>query len=335
LVIGKRFRPPQDENVAKLVESLKILEQPRAITVREDPHDDGKYIVVAGATLVEAAKKLNWPTVRADIVKCTKAQARLWEIAENLYRTNLTAMEESKHIAEWLRLVSEREQDVLKSKIGRPEGAITKAARELPIKGKTQQARRKRLERGLKIGSRISAEVEAAAKEAGLDDKSSALYKIANEDTATAQLKKVRELARRKSQAKSSAHRFGKRKTKKGKRFAPNPPLSTGEEKALASLIDAWNDATDLKTVFAKVSSAVRGEFFKLLRSLADGEANLETELQPIEKEEDETGDDQEDASAGKDDENGDENDDEDNGEDGEDGEDHVGEQANDDDWTP
>ena len=36
-IIGKRFRPPRDEDVAQLAESLKTLGQLRAITVRKDP----------------------------------------------------------------------------------------------------------------------------------------------------------------------------------------------------------------------------------------------------------------------------------------------------------
>ena len=143
--------------------------------------------MIAGVTLVKAAKMLGWTSVRADIVNCTEAQARRWEIAENLYRARLTALEEAKHIAEWVRLIAERKQvsrqNVAKPKGGRPEGAITKAARKLPIKGKTEKARRKRIERGLKIAS-ISPEGEAAVREAGLDDNRSALREIANEETA-------------------------------------------------------------------------------------------------------------------------------------------------------
>ena len=139
LIIGKRFRQPRDEDVAQLAESLKRLGQPRAITVRLS-RLNGKYPVIAGVTLVEALKMLNRTRVRADIVKCTNAQARQWEIAENLYRARLTALEEAKHMAEWVRLVADPEsvsrQDVAKPKGGRPEGAITKAARMLPIKGK-------------------------------------------------------------------------------------------------------------------------------------------------------------------------------------------------------
>jgi ParB/RepB/Spo0J family partition protein len=215
LIIGERFRPPRDEDAAKLAESVKTLGQVRPITARKDPDQDGKYIAVAGATFVKAAEMLGWTSVRADIVKCTEVQARQWEIAENLYRARLTALEEAKHIAEWVRLIAERtevsRQNVAKPKGGRPEGAISKAARALPIKGKTQKARRKRIERRLKIAS-VSPGAEAAVREAGLDDNPSALREIANEETAEAQLDKIAAIVKR--NAKKKAKRSSVKKSK-------------------------------------------------------------------------------------------------------------------------
>jgi ParB/RepB/Spo0J family partition protein len=240
LIIGERFRPPRDEDVAKLAESLKTLGQVRPITVRKDPDQDGKYIVVAGATLAEAAEMLGCTSVRADIVKCTEAQARQWEIAENLYRAELTALEEAKHMAEWVRLVADSEsvlrQDVAKPEGGRPEGAITKAARKLPIKGKTEKARRKRIERGLKIAS-MSPEAEAAAREAGLDDNRSALRKIAKEETAEAQVEKIQEIVKR--QAKEQAAKANRANKSKAKANAPEeeaPPEKHPNDVILAEL---------------------------------------------------------------------------------------------------
>jgi ParB/RepB/Spo0J family partition protein len=274
LIIGKRFRQPRDEDVAQLAESLKKLGQPRAITVRPT-RPDGKYPVIAGVSLVKAAEMLNWTRVRADIVKCTNAQAHQWEIAENLYRAHLTALEEAKHMAEWVRLVADPEsvsrQDVAKPKGGRPEGAITKAARTLPIKGKTEKARRKRMERGLKIAS-MTPEGEAAAKKAGLDNNRAALREIANEDTAEAQTQKVEEIAK----GKASMRGFGKKKTKKTKRLPLPSSLSAAEEKRVEHLLAMWHDAPDLERAFAKETPVVHEGFFdKLRQSAADNDNEL------------------------------------------------------------
>src|SRR5207249_2495447 len=72
IVFRDRLRPVRPENVAKLAESLKTLRQTRAITVRPDPEKDGKYRGIAGATLFDAAKSLNWIHIRADIMECTE-----------------------------------------------------------------------------------------------------------------------------------------------------------------------------------------------------------------------------------------------------------------------
>jgi ParB family transcriptional regulator, chromosome partitioning protein len=211
-----RLRPVRPENVTKLAESLKTLgTQTRSISVRPDPERDGKFLIIAGATLFEAAKSLNWTHIRADIMECTEAEARLWEAMENLYRAELTALEEAEHQAECVRRIVEiSRQNVAKRKVGRPEGAIAKAARDLPMKGKTQQARRKAIERGLKIAA-ISSEAKVAVTKARLDDNPSALHEIAKIENAEEQLQKVQEIIKR--QAKKQAKRDHVKKAGKAK----------------------------------------------------------------------------------------------------------------------
>jgi ParB-like chromosome segregation protein Spo0J len=275
LIVGKRFRQPRDEDVAKLAESLKKLGQPRAITVRRPRF--GKYPLIAGATLVAALKALHQTIVRADIVKCTNAQARQWEVAENLYRASLTPLDEADHIAEWVRLVAESSsgKGLSKSKRGRPEGALTKVARDLPIKGNTQQARRKRLERGLKIAA-LSSEGRSAATEVGLDKNRDALYEIAKEDTPEAQINKAREISRGKSKAKFSARGLGKTRRKKSKTFGSKAALPWKHRRVLDKLIAAWNDADELKAMFAEAAPGVRARFIELLRCMRAGKGDLE-----------------------------------------------------------
>jgi ParB/RepB/Spo0J family partition protein len=291
LIIGKRFRQPPDDDVAKLAESLKTLGQTRAITVRTH-RMDGKYPVIAGATLVMAAKMLKWTSVRADIVRCTDAQAHQWELAENLFRAHLTSLEEANHMAAYIRHVADPEsvsrRNVANPKGGRPEGAITKAARTLPIKGKTEGARRKRIERLLTIASMLP-ESQAAAEKAGLDKDT--LYEIAKEETAEGQLAKIQETINRKAarKGKSAAHGSGKKKTRT-KRLALPSSLTTAQEKRVENLLEMWREARDLRRAFAKQTPAVHEEFFEKLRqSVAESDNTEPSEQQ------DEEGDDLED----------------------------------------
>ena len=70
--------------------------------------------------------------------------ARMLEIAENLHRAELTALERDEHIAEWINLAEKKAKGVsgqLDQKLsrrgrdgeGRPQGGIRAAARELGI----------------------------------------------------------------------------------------------------------------------------------------------------------------------------------------------------------
>lgn len=80
----------------------------------------------------------------------------MWEISENLHRNNLDRAQRALHEAEWIKL--SEEDDVISGQVdqklksatnpkgaGRRESGIAKDARELPIQGETEEARRARL----------------------------------------------------------------------------------------------------------------------------------------------------------------------------------------------
>ena len=272
VVFRDRLRPVRAENVAKLAESLKTIGQPRAITVRPDPEQDGKFWGIAGATLFGAAKSLGWTRIRADTMECTEVEARLWEAMENLYRAELTALEEAEHQAECVRLIAKREkvsrQNVAKPKGGRPEGAIAKAARELPLKGKTQQARRKAIERGIKIAA-ISSEAKVAVTGAGLDDNRSALREIAKVETPEGQLNKVQEIVER--QAKKPANRNHVKKAVKanaGADEAPSRPAQRHPDEVLFAELKSHCSREFMRT-WAEAGTKIRRRF---LRDVLDWE---------------------------------------------------------------
>jgi ParB/RepB/Spo0J family partition protein len=324
LIIKNRFRDPTDEDIEMLGESLEEHGQPRAITVRKHPDKPEKYRVIAGATLIKAAERLGWPSVRADVLKCTDVEARRWEIDENLNRHRFTAIEEAEHIAERMRTFANEDAESAqkggKPKQGRPLGAIAKAAGKLRLKGKTQKARHKEIERGLKVAA-IDPEAKAAAKEAGLHDNRSALLEIAEEDTTEGQLAKVQELAQGKTSSKAKKRNpwLGNGKTKKTKQSASKASLSPKDKKVLAKLIKAWNEAAKLKREFGEASQAVRDRFIeRILKSASSEEDHTETKLKRYN---DDIGNDDDDRNDANDNNDDNDHDDEDN------------EQSNDSDW--
>ena len=73
-----------------------------------------------------------------------------------------------------------------------------RASRELCVPGKTPDARRKFVERALKINA-LRDQAKEAARTAGLDDNQSALLAVAGEHSPEAQVAKVREIAARRA----------------------------------------------------------------------------------------------------------------------------------------
>jgi hypothetical protein len=189
-------RPVDQEKVAKLADGMTQLGllQPILITYSEG----GRIRLVAGAYRLAAARKLGWSHINAAFVDGNDVRLRLAEIAENLHRVELTRLERGELEAEWVRLTAEQEvsgKDFQKPQGGRPEGGTSKAARELPIPGKTDDSKRKHLDDSIKINS-MSAEAKAAAREVGLDNNRTALIAAAKETGPKKQVEALKERAK-------------------------------------------------------------------------------------------------------------------------------------------
>jgi ParB-like chromosome segregation protein Spo0J len=166
--------------VKRLADSIDSVGLRHPITVRRKGE---KYILVAGRHRMEACRKLGREHVPATITTMTNAEARMWEIAENLHRAELTKLQRAEQIAEWVKLSS---QVATKADTGgRPEGGERRAARELGID-------KDDVHRSVKIAG-LTDDAKEAAQEAGIDDNQSKLLEVARE-APERQVAKVREL---------------------------------------------------------------------------------------------------------------------------------------------
>jgi hypothetical protein len=106
----------------------------------------------------------------ANVCKGSAIPTRLWEIAENLHRAELTKLQHDEQVAEWIRLRNEKENvqsaglrpNESKREDGRghrPEGGINAVAREFGIKRTSAQE-------SVKVDS-LSDEAKDAAREHG------------------------------------------------------------------------------------------------------------------------------------------------------------------------
>lgn len=202
----KRLRAANPERIDALAKSIQRLGLQTPITVRivrEFLEDDGGTttdvpILVSGMHRLEAAKSLGWPEIDAFVMECDDRDFRLWEIAENLHRAELTVQERSEHIAEWVRLTGEG----LKAQVaplecthdrGRENKGINAAVRDLGID-------RTEAQRAVKIAA-LAPEAKEAARSAGLDNNQSALLSAAREETPSAQVATIEAEARKRQEA--------------------------------------------------------------------------------------------------------------------------------------
>ena len=198
LVVGQR-RSLQQDKVADLVVSIRSLGLLSPIAVRrvggakearEAPEDSGSYQLVYGLHRLTAVRQLGWKKIPCQVFSSSEVKlgmphlsdmadddrhALMAEIAENLHRAELTALERAEHIAHWLKLKwgvqppAEKSPEAKGKGRGRPQGGRSAAAREIGIS--EPDARRSE-----KIAA-LPDEVKAEAKVLGLDDNQAALLK--------------------------------------------------------------------------------------------------------------------------------------------------------------
>ena len=191
--IGLRHRELREEQVSSLMQSITKIGLKTPITVRQPIGEDDVYLV-AGRHRLEAYRRLGKEEIEAFVLESDDEDtARLWEIAENLHRADLTALQRDEHVAEWIRL-SEKilivsAQNAPKPQGGRPESGINAASKELGIERTSAQ-------RAVKVDS-LTDEAKEVAKEAGLDNNRSALLEAAKSEPEQ-QADKLREIARHK-----------------------------------------------------------------------------------------------------------------------------------------
>lgn len=181
--VGEGRRELDPAAVKKLADSIERLGLRHPITVRRK---GDRYALVAGRHRIEAFKRLDREHIPACIVSMTNAEARMWEIAENLHRAELSKLERSNEVAEWVKLCDEFRDNLSEKSRGRPEGGMAAASRELGIGEKEVQ-------RSVQIAS-ITPEAKEAAVDAGIEDNQSKLLAVAKE-APDKQVAKVIQLA--------------------------------------------------------------------------------------------------------------------------------------------
>lgn len=251
-------RAINEDAVERLSESMRLMGLRTPITVRivdgfvdaDGVVVDGQPVLVTGAHRLAAAKKLGWEKIECFVFDGDdEIDAQLWEIAENLHRAELSTLERSEQIAEWVRLMDEKARQTAQvaqavltdgRKAGpqhQPSG-ISAAARDLGID-------RDKARRAVKIAS-ISDDAKARAVEYGIDTQS-ALERIARAEDQLAEVEQIED------------ERVEREKSKEVRRVEPKQP----EHQAQESSFDDVNESElrKLMALWNRCRESVKQEF--------------------------------------------------------------------------
>jgi hypothetical protein len=186
-------------HIDNLAQSMRVVGQQTPISVCHSDGSEGVlsglFVLIDGHHQLEAAKANGRSEIDCILVQGNLSDLRRQHIQDRLFQARLNKLIRSESIALWVKLTDRISGHfVQKSGPGRPSGGLAKAVRSLTVLGKTNEARRKAVERAIRI-DQISAEAKTTAINAGFADNQHALLAIANEPTPEAQLLKVGELS--------------------------------------------------------------------------------------------------------------------------------------------
>jgi len=243
VIVPDDLPKPDPALVADIAESIRIIGLIHPIPVRFHLTALGmktETILVTGTARLAGYKLLGEKTVPCIYFPEDEVAAQFVRLSENLFRKNKTALQEAEEIAEFVELINTHQlsfsgQNVQKK--GRPLGAAGKAARQLPIEAKTIDARRKKIERAIKV-SEIWREIKDLIREKGLDDNQSALLQIAEEDDIDAQRKIVKQLSR---------HRTAPRAALKARM---SETMTVAEQANYEELLGAWETSPKFRSAW-------------------------------------------------------------------------------------
>jgi uncharacterized ParB-like nuclease family protein len=94
--VGKRLRGLDEARVAMLESSIQDIGLQTPITVA--PDEVRGWCLVAGMHRLEATRRLGRPDIACRVIGRSEPAARLWEIDENLVRSELTQLERDQHL---------------------------------------------------------------------------------------------------------------------------------------------------------------------------------------------------------------------------------------------
>lgn len=240
IIVGERLRPVSDAGVWAIIESIGEL------GVMKDPvhvrRKKGALHLIAGGHRLEAAKQLEWATIRAVVWdKVTDDWARMMEIDDNLAGAEMTVLDTAVFLAERKRLYEKMHpqaaaatgSELVAKRWNTTDtmSAVSFARATAEKFGITDRHVRRLVEAGTAIGA-DSVRLRAAPRPVTLKDLID-IAKIGDADSRRGVID-----AMTKGEAKSAAEAF--------RRLTPAPelPVKDPVEEAFQDLLNGWSRAS-------------------------------------------------------------------------------------------
>lgn len=119
--VPSRLRAVDTSRVKALAESIAAIGLQQPITLWAVP--DGPFQLVAGAHRLEACRSLGWEEIDAVFTDADEIDRQIWEIDENLMRSELTPTQQAEHLAKRKELWEARNNGTnCPETPGRPQG---------------------------------------------------------------------------------------------------------------------------------------------------------------------------------------------------------------------
>lgn len=184
-----RIRPVDMDYAASIAASMVDRGLINPITVRMTPAANGgktPYTLIAGGNRLTAAEMNGWEEIDALVVTADALEAQMMEIAENLYRNELSALDRSVFVLKYRELY-EKKHGIIPSQGGRPKKQCNDCT-DIFSPGKELSERvQERLGFGrrtyfnvTKIGQKLHPALRAALRGTPVEDDQKQLLKLAS-----------------------------------------------------------------------------------------------------------------------------------------------------------
>ncbi|MCY1705518.1 ParB/RepB/Spo0J family partition protein [Pannonibacter sp. SL95] len=258
--VGERLREIDEDHAAVIAASIREIGLQSPVQVRPTPaQKGGKFTLVAGGHRLRACQIAGLTEIDAFVVKADGRQAQLLEIAENLFRNDLSVIDRSIFVQRYRELWEEEHGEIKRGgdqKSNRHRGGLIEGGFSEHVADRLGLSKRS-TERLDQIARRLHPELRSALRHSPIADQTTVLLKLAKMEPA---LQRRAAIGWRETQDIKAVFRLLSER--------PVTPVSA-DEQAFYRLADLWS----------RSNASVQARFLANFGLVATGAADPQTAL--------------------------------------------------------